>query len=176
MKWMFLVTADLQSRTHARILQVLDNQRIHIHSFVVSTGEEWGSVHALVEIETERVERVRTLLLKIDSIYRVECFAAFDGVCRTAALFEICCDRTTQLPVLQAASALGLTVISADLCSVVIQAVGSSQEIASYEDVFAQLGMLCTAAKATLGVIRDCRAMNEGSANSRPSHCLSSRP
>lgn len=131
MKWMFLVTADLQSRTHARILQVLDNQRIHIHSFVVSSSEEWVSVHALVEIETERIERVRALLLRIDSIYRVECFAAFDGVCRTIALFEVCCDRATQLSTLQAAAALGLAVISADLSSVLIQAVGSSQEIAA---------------------------------------------
>jgi hypothetical protein len=164
MKWMFLVTADLHSRTHARILQVLDNQRIQIHSFVVSAGEEWGTVHAMVEIEAEKVDRVRDLLLRIDAVSRAECFAAFDGVCRTVALFEICCDMTTQLPVLQAAAALGLHVVSVNLCSVVIEAIGSSQEILSYEGVFAQHGILTTVARATLGVIReeDRRSIRQG--------------
>jgi acetolactate synthase small subunit len=152
MKWMFLVTADLQSRAHARILQVLDNQRIQIHSFALSPGEEWGTVHVLVEIDPEKASHVRALLLRLESVYRVECFAAFDGVCRTVALFEICCDMMTQLPILQAASALGLPVVSVNSSSVVIQAVGSSEEIANFEGVFAQHGVLTTVAKATLGV------------------------
>lgn len=154
MKWMYLVTADLESRTHARILQVFDNQRIPIHSFVLSAGDEWGTVHALVEIEQEKTNRVRGLLLRLESVYRVECFAAFDGLCRTVALFEVCCDGLTQLPVLQAAAALGLLAVSVNSCSVVIEAVGSSQEIASFEGVFAQHGVLTTVAKATLGVVR----------------------
>lgn len=154
MKWMFLITADLQSRTHARILQLLDNQRIRIHSFVVSAGEQWGTVHALVEIDAEKADRVRALLLRLESVYRVECFAAFQGVCRTVALFEVCCDITTQLSVLQAAAALGLTVVSVHGSSVVIQAVGSTGDIASFEGVFAQHGMLTTVAKATVGVVR----------------------
>jgi acetolactate synthase small subunit len=154
MKWMFLVTADLQSRTHARILQVLDNQRIQIHSFVVSAGEEWSSVHALLEIEPEKASRVRALLLRLESVYRVECFVAFDGICRTVALFEVCCDMMTRLPVLQAAAALGLSVVSVNSGSVVIEAVGSSQEIAEFESVFAQHGVLTAVAKATLGIER----------------------
>ena len=155
MKWMFLVTADLQSRTHARILQVLDNQRIRIHSFVVSTGEEWGTVLALVEIDPEKASRVCALLLRLQSVYRVESFAAFDGVCRTVALFEVCCDMLTQLPVLQAASALGLPILSVNSGSVIIEAVGSSEEIANFEGVFAQHGVLTTVAKATLGLVRN---------------------
>jgi acetolactate synthase small subunit len=154
MKWMFLVTADLQSRTHARILQVLDNQRIPIHSFVVSAGDQWGTVHALIEIDPEKVNRVRGLLLKLESVYRVECFAASDGICRTVALYEVCCDMTTQLPVLQAAAALGLLVVSANPCSLVIEAIGSFREIASFESVFSQHGVITTVAKATLGVPR----------------------
>jgi acetolactate synthase small subunit len=155
MKWMFLVTADLEARTHARILQVLDNQRIHIHSFVVSAGEEWGTVHVLAEVDPEKAGRLRALLLKLESIYRVECFAAFDGLCRTVALFEVCCDMATQLPVLQAASALGLPILSVNSGSVIIEAVGSSGEIAKFEGVFAQHGVLTTVAKATLGVVRN---------------------
>lgn len=155
MKWMFLVMADLHSRTHARILQVLDNQRIPIQSFVVSAGAEWGTVHALVEVDPEKAGRVRALLLRLESVYRVECFAAFDGVCRTVALFEVTCDCLTQLPVLQAASALGLPVVSINSYSVIIEAVGSSEQIANFEGVFAQHGVLTTVAKATLGVARN---------------------
>jgi len=157
MKWMFLVTADLQSRTHARILQIFDNQRIQIHSFVVSTGAEWVTVHALVEIDPDKVNRstVCALLLRLESVYRVECFAAFDGLCRTVALFEVCCDMATRLPVLQAASALDLPVVSINSCSAVIEAVGSLEEITGFEHVFAQHGVLTTVAKATLGVVRN---------------------
>lgn len=152
MKWMFLVTADLEARTHARILQVLDNQRIQIHSFVVSAGDDWGAVHVLIEIDPEKARRVRALLLRLESVYRVDCFGIFDGICRTVAVFEVCCDMTTQLPVLQAAAALRLTVVSVSPSSVVIEAVGTAQEIASYESVFAQYGVLTTVAKATLGI------------------------
>lgn len=155
MQWMFLVTTDLQSRTHARILQVLDNQRLQIHSFVASAGQEWGTVHALVEIVSENADRVRALLLRIESVHRVKCFAAFEGVCRTVALFEVCCDFSTQLPVLQAAGALGLPVVSIHPTSVVVEAVGSAQEIAGYARVFGQHGMLSTVAKATLGAFQE---------------------
>jgi acetolactate synthase small subunit len=155
MKWMFLVTADLECRMHARILQVLDNQRIQIHSFVVSAGEEWGTVHALVEIDQEKVDRVRALLLRLESVYRVESYAACAGACRTVALFEIGCDVLTQLPVLQAAAALGLAVVGVNSGSVVIEAIGTSEEITSYETALARHGMLTAVAKATLGVIRD---------------------
>src|ERR1700722_14548609 len=103
MKWMFLVTADFEPRTHARILQVLDNQRISIHSFVVSTDTEWVTVHTLSELDRDKVDRVRALLLSVESVHRVECFAASDGICRTVALFDVSCDSSTQLPVLQAA-------------------------------------------------------------------------
>lgn len=154
MKWMFLVTADLQSRTHARILQVLDNQRIPIQSFVLSAGEEWGTVHALVEIDPEKASRLRALLLRLESVYRVESFAASDGICRTVALFEVCCDMMTRLPVLQAAAALGLPIVSVNSGSVVIEAVGSSREVAGFESIFAQHGVLNTVAKATLGIER----------------------
>ena len=152
MKWMFLVTADLQSRTHSRILQVLDNQRIEIHSFVVSADEESGTVHALVEIDPEKASRVRALLLRLESVYRGECFVTFDDICWTVALVEVCCDMLTQLPVLQAAAALGLAVVSVNSFSVVIEATGTSQEIASFEGVFAQYDVLTTVAKATLGI------------------------
>jgi acetolactate synthase small subunit len=154
MKWMFLVTADLHSRTRARILQVFDNQRIPIHSLVFSTGNEWGTVHAFVVIDPEKACRMRALLLRLESVYRVECFAASDGACRTVALFEICCDRLTQLPLLQAASAFGLPVLNVNSRSVVIEAVGSLEDIANFEAIFAQHGVLTTVAKATLGVVR----------------------
>lgn len=155
MKWMFLVTADLEPRTHARILQVLDNQRIPIHSFVVSTGTDWVTVHTLLETDPGQVARVRALLLRVEAVHRVECFAASDGICRTVALFEVTCDNSTQLPVLQSAAALGLLVVSVNHYSVVIEAVGSTQEIANFEGVFAQHGLITTVAKATLGIIRD---------------------
>jgi acetolactate synthase small subunit len=159
MRWMFLVTADHEPRTHARILQVLDNQRISIHSFVVSTDSEWVTVHTLLELDAERVNRVRSLLLRVESVHRVECFATSDAICRTVALFEVSCDMTTQLPVLQAAAALGLLVVSVNHYSVVVEAVGSTQEISNYEGVFAQHGVITTVAKATLGIVRDvnCR-------------------
>ena len=155
MKWMFLVTADLEPRTHARILQVLDNQRIPIHSFVVSTGTHWVTVHAVLETDPDHVSRVRASLLRVESVRRVECFAASDGICRTVALFEVTCDMTTQLPVLQSAAALGLPVVSVNHYSVVIEAVGSTQEIANFEGVFAQHGVITMVAKATLGFVRD---------------------
>lgn len=155
MKWMFLVTADLEARTHARILQVLDNQRIPIHSFVVSTGRDWVTVHTLLETDPGQVTRVRALLLRVEAVHRVECFAAADGICRTVALFEVTCDSSTQLPVLQAAAALGLLVVSVNHYSVIIEAVGTSQDIANFEGVFTRHGVITTIAKATLGVIRD---------------------
>jgi acetolactate synthase small subunit len=154
MKWMFLVTADLSPRTHARILQVLDNQRIPIHSFVVSTDSEWVTVHALIELDRDKVNRVRALLLRVESVHRIECFADSEGICRTVALFDVSCDSSTQLPVLQAAAALGLLVVRVNHYSVVIEAVGSAQEVANYEGVFAQYGVITTVAKATLGIIR----------------------
>ena len=155
MKWMFLVMADLEPRTHARILQVLDNQRIPIHSFVVSTGTDWVTVHTLLELESDKTNRVRALLLRVEAVHRVECFAAKDGICRTVALFEVTCDMTTQLPVLQSAAALGLLVVSVNHYSVIIEAVGSCLEIANFEGVFAQQGVITTVAKATLGIVRD---------------------
>lgn len=155
MKWMFLVTADLEPRTHARILQVLDNQRIPVHSFVVSTCGDWVTVHTLLETDPDHASRVRALLLRVESVHRVACFAASDGICRTVALLEVICDVTTQLPVLQSAAALGLLVVNVNHYSVVIQAVGSTQEIANFEGVFAQHGVITTVAKATLGIIRD---------------------
>lgn len=155
MKWMFLITADLEPRTHARILQVLDNQRIPIHSFVVSTGTDWVTVHTLLETDPGHVTRVRALLLRVEAVHRVECFAATDGICRTVALFEVTCDSSTQLPVLQSAAALGLLVVSVNHYSVIIEAVGSTQEIANFEGVFAQHGVITTVAKATLGIALD---------------------
>lgn len=156
MKWMLLVTADLKSRTHARILQVLDNQRIPIHSFVVSSGQEWGTLHIFVTIDPTEVDRVRGLLLNLESVYRVECFSAFDGVCRTVALWEVCCNSLTRLPVLEAASAMGLPVLNVDSSSVIIEAVGTSEQIANFEGVFARHGVLTTVAKATLGIVGKC--------------------
>jgi acetolactate synthase small subunit len=155
MKWMFLVTADLESRTHARILQVLDNQRIQIHSFVVSADEKWGTVHALVEIEPEKANRVRSLLLKLETVYRIDDFAAFDRECRTVALFEVFCGIATQPSILHTANALGFLVVRTKRCSVVIEVVGSGPEIANCESVLAQLGALKTIAKATFGVVTD---------------------
>lgn len=154
MRWMFLVTADLQPRAHARILQVLDNQRVHIHSFVVTQGAEWCTAHVLLDLDAEKANRIRALLLRVESVYRVESFETSDGICRTVALFEICCDMMTQLPVLQAASAFALLVVSVNSCSMVIEAVGSIQEIAGFESVFSQLGALKAVAKATLGVVQ----------------------
>ncbi len=153
MHWMFLVTADPEFRTHARVLQVLDQQRVLIHSFAVS-NDQWATIHTLVELEAEKVYRIRELLRRIPAVHRVECFAPPDGVCRTVALFEVTCDSLTQLPVLQAAAALGLRVVSVDSCSVVIEAVSSFQETASFELVFRRHGVLTTIAKTTLGIAR----------------------
>lgn len=155
MRWMFLVTADLEPRTHARILQIFDNQRVPIRSFVVSTELEWVTIHALVEIGEEQVGRIRALLLRLESVHRVEYFVAADGLCRTVAIFEVGCDMTTQLPVLQAAAALGLFVVGVSRDSVVIEAIGAAQEITGYEGVFAQHGVLTTVARATLGIARE---------------------
>ncbi len=153
MKWMFLVTADPEYRTHARVLQVLDQQRVPIHSFAVSNNE-WATIHMLVDLHPEKVYRVQEMLRRIPAVHRVESFAPPDGVCRTIALFEVGCDTMTQPRVLQAAAALDLTVVSVDSGSVVIEAVGSLQEITSIERWLCQHGAVTTVARATLGVAR----------------------
>jgi acetolactate synthase small subunit len=154
MQWMFLITADLQSRVPARVLQALDHQMIPFHSFVVSTDPEWITIHALVELEPEKTNRIQKMLLKIPCVCRVEGFAPPEGICRTVALLHISCDMLTRLPVLQTAAALGLTVASVDSYSVVIEAAGSSQEIANLETIFCQHGVLVTIACATMGIAR----------------------
>jgi acetolactate synthase small subunit len=153
MQWMFLVSADLEFRTHARVLQVLDQQRVPIHSFAVS-NDEWATIHALLELDPEKVYRVRELLRRIPAVHRVECFAPSEGICRTVALFEVSCDSLTQLPVLQAAAALDLAVVSVDSCAVVVEAIGSFSEIAGFERVYSQHGALTTVARTTLGIAR----------------------
>jgi len=109
----------------------------------------------LAASDHQKVNCIRALLIRLESVHRVECFAAFDGICRTVALFEVCCDMMTQLPILHAASALGLPVLSINSCSVVIEADGSFWEIATFESVFSQHGLVTTVAKATLGVSRN---------------------
>jgi hypothetical protein len=128
------------------ILQVLDKHRIQNHSFVLSAGEEWGTFHVLLEIDPEKVSHVRAVLLRLESVYGVECLAAFDGLCRTVALFEANCVTITQLP------ALHLTIISVDGNTVVVEVVETFQEMAGIERALSQLGALTTIAKATLGI------------------------
>lgn len=154
MQWMLLITADLQPRTAARVLQVLDHHMVPIHSFVLSKDEESITIHALIELESEKLNRIQHLVCRIPSVYRVEGFVPHEGVCRTVALLHVCCDMLTRLPVLQTATALGLTVVSIDSFSVVIEACGSSEEIANLEIVFCQQGLLSSVAKATLGLGR----------------------
>jgi acetolactate synthase small subunit len=159
---MFLITANLQSRTHARVLQTLDHNMIPIHSFLVSTDAEWVTIHALVELEPEKVNRVQELLSKIPSVYRVERLAPAESACRTVALFHISCDMLTRLPVLQTAAALGLKVVCVDSYSVVIEATGSFSEITNLEAIFCQHGVLKTVARATLGVAQSLRPTADG--------------
>jgi acetolactate synthase small subunit len=152
MQWMLLVTARAGARAHARVLQVLDNQRVVPLSFAVADGPEPSTIHIFVDIDESRVGRMQELLRRIPAVLRVEGFAPAAGICRTVALLEITCDMLTRLPVLQTAAALGLRVVGLDSGSAVVEIAGSCDEVARLAEIFSQHGVLTTVAKTTLGI------------------------
>lgn len=106
MHWMFLISADCESRAPARVLQILDNQRVSIISLLISTAGAGMTIRAVVDGEREKVSRVQQLLRKLPSIETVECRSA-----ESVELWGGAADATSCLRG-AAAAAVGITEVN----------------------------------------------------------------
>ncbi len=154
MRCMFVVTTSLERRAHARVLQVLDNQKIDVHSFVASTDLDCRAIHALLEIDSATAVRVHNLLLRVESVLTVGYLQPSQRGCRTMALSEIRCDHNSQLKAVENTAALEFEVVEAGPRSMVVEIAGSFTGTEQYEKILSRFGEVILLAKATFGVVR----------------------
>ena len=69
--WTFYVVASKQRRLFARILQVLDNQQVAIHTFCGVVNGKNSIVTASVESQDDKQHRIEALLYRIEGVQRV---------------------------------------------------------------------------------------------------------
>lgn len=71
MVWTFQVVGSEQRRFFARIIQVLDNQQVTVHSFSGLVNDETCIVTATVESRDDRRHRIEALLYRLEGVQNV---------------------------------------------------------------------------------------------------------
>jgi hypothetical protein len=79
MTWKFYVVATVQERLLSRILQVLEVQRVSIHSFTGEMDEAGTRVTFLVSSEQDKAYRIEALLERLEGVNEVSISVIFDG-------------------------------------------------------------------------------------------------
>jgi acetolactate synthase regulatory subunit len=71
MTWRFDVVATLQERLLSRILQMLDVQRVSIHSFRGEMNEVGANVTFVISSEDDKAHRIQALLYRLQDVETV---------------------------------------------------------------------------------------------------------
>jgi acetolactate synthase regulatory subunit len=79
MTWRFDVVATAQERLLSRILQVLEVQRVSIHSFSGQMNEAGARVSFLISSEENKAYRIEALLYRLERIDHVAISRESDG-------------------------------------------------------------------------------------------------
>ena len=79
MRWRFEVFATRQDRLLSRILQVLEVQRVSIHSFDADLNEAEARMTFLVSSHQDKAYRIRSLLYRVEGVDQVSVSSADGG-------------------------------------------------------------------------------------------------
>lgn len=71
MTWKFHVLANADRRLFSRILQVLENQMVSIHSFTGEIDDDGACIKVLLSSEQDRAYRIEALLYRLEGIRSV---------------------------------------------------------------------------------------------------------
>ncbi len=127
MHWIYLLTADDRPRVQTRILQVLDNQRICVDSFVSARlGDE---VYLRIFADTGECEgmRLKALLHRIEDVKTIT--AAENGTGeKSTMLFTIACPQRERASLLDTLAALGAAVVLVTPTHIAFETAGSDEE------------------------------------------------
>lgn len=152
MEWTFLLTMDNQPRVQSRILRILDHHQVAIQSFAsFQVGDELR-VSFVIHAEPEKARRIEMHVRKLQDIRTVEAFTADTGLTRTIALFKIMCDQQTRLTVLQVVAALEVRVLTVQPMWMVVEAIGTGNEIETLERILCPYGLVQSISAASVGV------------------------
>lgn len=77
MTWTVDVHATQQRRLFSRVLQVLENQRVHIHSFRGEDGKNGVHLTLVISSETDKAYRIEALLCRLEDVLDVSSRLAF---------------------------------------------------------------------------------------------------
>ena len=78
MTWRFEIVAGVQDRLLSRILQVLEVQRVRIHSFSGDLNETGARVTFVVSSNEDKAYRIEALLHRLEGVDRVSSSTGFD--------------------------------------------------------------------------------------------------
>ncbi len=152
MEWTFLLTTDNQPRVQSRILRILDHHQVTIQSIASFQVGDGLRVSFAVHAEPEKARRIEMLVRKLQDIRTVEAFPADTGLTRTIALFKIMCDQLTRLTVLQVVAALEVRVLTVQSMWIVVEAIGTGNEIETLERILCPYGLVQSISAASVGV------------------------
>ncbi len=127
MYWIYLLTADDRPRVQSRILQVLDNQRIRVDSFVsVRLGNE---VYVRIFADTGECEgmRLKALLHRIEDVKTISASQNGAGE-KSTALFTIACSQRERASLLDTLAALGAAVVLVTPTHIAFETAGSDEQ------------------------------------------------
>ncbi len=151
MHWMFLISTDCESRTPARVLQVLDNQRVRTISLLISTAGTGTTIHAVVDVESGKAAQIRDLLGRIPSIETVDCLAGEDSHWCRLTLLRIGYDSLSRPAILEAAAKLKLAIVQAGAYWAVVAADNFWSQIGDIEECFRSLGASVSIVQTAVG-------------------------
>jgi hypothetical protein len=88
MTWRFDVVATVHERLLSRILQILEVQRVSIHSFTGEVDEAGARVGFVVSSQQDKAYRIEALLYRIEGVVHVSLSTEIDGAISRSKAFS----------------------------------------------------------------------------------------